>query len=144
MPVRASEPLIRFLWLPELPWTPPVAAKAPVTPPVTSAVAPMAPPVKSVRTVRIQTKATPEEIAEAVRRGWRPTDQNSSGPRLALGPVAPCGLLWLLELLWRLRFLPLPTLEERVQLYLPAARLSCGAVVCIAHDGEPGEFGRGA
>src|SRR5215467_3051159 len=98
----------------------------------------MAPPVKSVRTVRIQTKATPEEIAEAVRRGWRPTDQNSSGSRLALAPVAPCGLLWLLELL------PLPTLEERVQLYLPAARLSCGAVVCIAHDGEPDEFGRGA
>jgi len=24
---------------------------------------------------------------------------------------------------------PLPTLEERVQLYLPAARLSCGAVL---------------
>src|SRR5262249_39097675 len=24
------------------------------------------------------------------------------------------------------------------------ARLSCGAVVCIAHDGEPGEFDRGA
>jgi hypothetical protein len=23
-------------------------------------------------------------------------------------------------------------------------RVSCGAVVCIAHDGEPGEFGRGA
>jgi hypothetical protein len=65
-----------------------VAAKAPVTPPVTSAAAPMAPPVKSVRTVRIQTKATPEEIAEAVRRGWCPTDQNSSGSRLALAPVA--------------------------------------------------------
>src|SRR6516164_8839223 len=72
----------------------PVAAKAPVTPPVTSAVAPMAPPVKSVRTVRIQTKATPEEIAEAVRRGWRPTDQHPSGSRLALAPVARCELLW--------------------------------------------------
>ena len=130
----------------------PVAAKAPVTPPVTSAVAPVAPPVKSVRTVRIQTKATPEEIAEAVRRGWRPTDQNSSGSRLALAPVAPvapcgsyvgsCGLLWLLKLLWLLELLPLPTLEE--QLYLPAARLSCGGVVCIAHDAEPSEFDRGA
>jgi len=74
-PVAAGAPVV-----------PPVAAKAPVTPPpVTSAVAPI--PVKSVRTVRIQTKATPEEIAEAVRRGWRPTDQNSSGSRLALAPV---------------------------------------------------------
>ena len=46
-------------------------------------------PKRSVRTVRVQTKATPEEIAETVRRGFRPTDQNSSGSRLALARVAP-------------------------------------------------------
>src|SRR6516164_3644196 len=91
-PVAAGAPVVPPVAA-GAPVVPPVAAKAPVTPPpVTSAVAPI--PVKSVRTVRIQTKATPEEIAEAVRRGWRPTDQNSSGSRLGLAPVAPCGLLW--------------------------------------------------
>ena len=86
-PVAAGAPVVPPVAA-GAPVVPPVAAKAPVTPPpVTSAVAPI--PVKSVRTVRIQTKATPEEIAEAVRRGWRPTDQNSSGSRLALAPVAP-------------------------------------------------------
>src|SRR6516225_9298138 len=84
-PVAAGAPVVPPVAA-GAPVVPPVAAKAPVTPPpVTSAVAPI--PVKSVRTVRIQTKATPEEIAEAVRRGWRPTDQNSRGSRLALAPV---------------------------------------------------------